>query len=65
MGIAIGYVLSILLTLTGGVFSYFCIAEFYHFAVKNLEWLAILFIIIGVATTLSGIYMIFSMAKKN
>lgn len=65
MGIVLGYVLGGLLALTGGVFTYFCISEFTVFAFHNLEWLAIILLIMGVASVLGGSYLIFNLLKKS
>jgi uncharacterized membrane protein len=65
MGIVLGYVLGGLLALTGGVFTYFCISEFTVFAFNNLEWLAIILLMMGVALVLGGSYLIFNLLKKS
>ncbi|HAS05243.1 MAG TPA: hypothetical protein DCR71_05805 [Dehalococcoidia bacterium] len=65
MGIVLGYVLGGLLALTGGVFTYFCISEFTVFAFNNLEWLAIILLMMGVASVLGGGYLIYNLMKKS
>ena len=65
MGIVLGYVLGGLLALTGGVFTYFCISEFSVFAFNNLEWLAIILLMMGVASVLGGGYLIYNLMKKS
>ncbi len=60
-----GYILGGLLSLTGGVFAYFFISEFSVFANKNLEWLAVIFTIVGIAGFIGGAYIIYNMIKSK
>jgi len=65
VGIVLGFILGGLLALTGGVFTYFCISEFSVFAFHNLEWLAIILLIMGIASVLGGVYLIYNLIKKS
>ena len=56
-----GYILGGLLSLTGGVFAYFFISEFSVFAANNLEWLAVILIVVGIAGFIGGAYIIYNM----
>ena len=56
-----GYILGGLLSLTGGVFAYFFISEFSVFAANNLEWLAVILVVVGIAGFIGGAYIIYNM----
>jgi predicted MFS family arabinose efflux permease len=59
-----GYILGVLLALTGGIFAFFFISEFSVFAANNLEWLAILLTVVGIAGFIGGVYIIYNMRKR-
>jgi hypothetical protein len=65
MAMVVGFTLGGLLVLTGGVSIFFCISEFSIFAFNNLEWLAIVFLAMGVLSLLGGVYLIYNLVKKS
>jgi hypothetical protein len=60
-----GYILGGLLALTGGIFAFFFISEFSVFADKNLEWLAVILTMVGIAGFIGGAYIIYNMRKSR
>ena len=60
-----GYILGGLLALTSGVFAFFFISEFSVFALKNLEWLAVTFTVVGIAGFIGGAYIIYNMIRSK
>lgn len=65
MAMLIGFTLGGLLVLTGGVSIFFCITQFSIFAFNNLEWLAIVFLAMGIFSLLGGVYLIYNLVKKS
>ncbi|NLL89807.1 MAG: hypothetical protein GX226_01685 [Dehalococcoidales bacterium] len=65
MAMIVGFTLGGLLILTGGVSVFFCITEFFVFASHNLQWLAIVFLIMGVFAVLGGAYLIYNLLKRS
>jgi hypothetical protein len=65
MAMLVGFTLGGLLILTGGVSVFFCITQFSVFAFNNLEWLAIVFLAMGVFAVLGGAYMIYNLVKRS
>jgi hypothetical protein len=64
MGMIIGFILGVLLFLTGVVFTFFCISEFSTFWSANLGWLAIIFMIVGIVTLYGGAYLTYNMTRR-
>ena len=65
MAMLIGFTLGGLLVLTGGVSIFFCITQFSVFAFNNLEWLAIVFLAMGLFSLSGGVYLIYNLVKKS
>lgn len=64
LGMLIGYTLGGLLTLTGGIFTFFCITQFSIFWSNNLGWLVIILLITGIASVVGGAYLMYNLIRK-
>jgi hypothetical protein len=65
VGMLMGFTLGGLLTLTGGIFTFFCITQFSIFWSHNLGWLVIILLITGIAAIVGGAYLLYNLARKQ